>query len=140
MENLEVVNAKNRKQLRYGFAITFILIGLIISVGGTCGCLADKHYEGQIQNFEEQKLIAGSPTSQVIAMYPYNVGNIGSTLYYKFDRHNIGTLEGLSYTIDIGWLWFFVFAGLFYVLLGLHILRNKDFLFRRVLKMEDKDG
>jgi hypothetical protein len=127
---MEVVNAKKRKQLRYGFAISFILIGLIISVGGVFGCFMDKHYEGQIQNFEEQKLIAGSPTSMLCNEYIYNIGNIGSTLYYKFDKHDIGAIEGLSYTIDIKLLWLFVFAGLFYVLLGIYALKNKDFLFK----------
>jgi hypothetical protein len=123
-----VDNAKIKT--RRWFAIFFILMGLIISVGGVCSCFANKHYEGQIQNFEEQKLIAGSPTSILCNEYIYNIGNIGSTLYYKFDKHDIGAIEGLSYTIGIKWLWFFVFAGLFYVLLGLHILRNKDFLFQ----------
>lgn len=112
------------------FAIFFILMGLIISVGGVLGCFMNKHYEGQIQNFEEQKAIIGSPAYVLCAEYPYNIGNIGSTLYYKFDRHGIGTIEGLSYTIDIKWLWFYVFAGVFYVLLGVYALRNKDFLFK----------
>ncbi len=131
LENLEVVNAKNRRQLGHGFAITIILVGLIISIGGIFGCFMDKHYEGQIENFEEQKAIADSPTSILCNEYIYNIGNIGSTLYYKFDKHDIGTIEGLSYTIDVKWLWFCVFAGLFYVLLGFHILRNKDFLFMK---------
>ncbi len=112
------------------FAIFFILMGLIIGIGGVFGCFANKHYEGQIENFEQELEIADSPASMAIATYPYGIGNIGSTLYYKFDRHDIRTFEGLSYTIDAKWLWFFVFAGLFYVLLGIHILRNKDFLFK----------
>ena len=64
-------------------------------------------------------------------MYPANVGNIGSTLYYDFRRVDIIPLKGLSYILGGGFLWLYVVVSLFYIWLGIQGIRNKDFLFKR---------
>ena len=131
LEDLEGLIMDNGKiKARRWLAIFFILMGLVISIGGVCGCLINKHYIGEIKNYEQELVFPDSPTSKVVAMYPANVGNIGSTLYYDFQRHDFGTLEGLSYTINVKWLWLNVVAGLLYIWLGIHAIRNKDFLFK----------
>ena len=74
------ITDSEKARARILLSAMFILVGLMIIAGS----FIVKHYEGSFENYEAALTIDESPVAMVIAMYPFNVGNIGSTLYYDF--------------------------------------------------------
>ena len=118
---------KDRVKVRYGFAIFFILCGLIIGILGSYICML-RRYTGKIP-------LTDTRVPALKDMYPHNISMDSSILHYDiFDiirLDDIRKLEGLSYTDGTHLMWLVILVGLIYVGLGVKSILSKDWLFKK---------
>jgi ABC-type antimicrobial peptide transport system permease subunit len=115
----------DRRKIRYGIAIFFILCGLIIGIVGGYGCVVVKHYKMPISD---------PRVSQYSGDISYNsITTIAATSLDRdwVDIDTRKTIEGLPFTTQSGFLWLPIIVGLAYIALGIWSLRKKDFLFEK---------
>ena len=125
---------KGKTRTRYGFAIFFILCGLLI---GICGM--NRHYVGIMP-------LDSTYASELMVLYPdrgmpelNRVIPVGSTLHY--DIRTFKPLGNLDYTMQNKLWWLIICIGLIYIGLGVKCVLSKDWLFtKNKYNKEEIDG